>query len=111
MPTTSRSFPPGFDWGTATAAHQVEGANVNNDWWVWEHVPGSPCGESSGDACDSWHRWRDDIAIIAELGLTSSGSRSNGAASNRPKASGRVRLSTITCASVKRCWSTESRLW
>ncbi len=71
MATTKRSFPQGFDWGTATAAHQIEGANVNNDWWAWEHAPGSPCGESSGDACDSWNRWSDDVAIIAELGLTS----------------------------------------
>ena len=32
-------FPDGFRWGTATAAHQVEGNNVNNDWWEWEHRP------------------------------------------------------------------------
>ncbi len=66
-----RSFPKGFDWGTATAAHQIEGANTNNDWWTWEHSPGSPCAVSSGDACDSWHRWPDDIGIVRELGLTS----------------------------------------
>jgi len=71
MATKMRSFPPGFDWGTATAAHQIEGANVNNDWWAWEHAFGSPCGESSGDACDSWHRWRDDVALVGELGLSS----------------------------------------
>ena len=28
-------FPTGFLWGTATAAHQIEGANTNNDWWRW----------------------------------------------------------------------------
>ena len=33
-------FPGGFVWGTATAAHQVEGGNWNNDWWAWEHTPG-----------------------------------------------------------------------
>jgi beta-glucosidase len=32
-------FPPGFLWGTATAAHQVEGNNVNSDLWVLEHLP------------------------------------------------------------------------
>ena len=71
MSTTKRSFPEGFDWGTATAAHQIEGANLNNDWWAWEHSPGSPCAVSSGDACDSWRRWPDDIRIVGELGFTS----------------------------------------
>ena len=33
------AFPEGFLWGTATAAHQVEGGNWNNDWWAWEHEP------------------------------------------------------------------------
>ncbi len=36
------TFPPTFLWGTATAAHQVEGSNVYNDNWVMEHAPGSP---------------------------------------------------------------------
>jgi beta-glucosidase len=62
-------FPPGFRWGTATAAHQVEGGNVNNDWWAFEHRPGSPCAESSGDACDHWRRYPDDIALLASLGF------------------------------------------
>jgi len=62
-------FPDGFLWGTATAAHQVEGANTHNDWWEWEHTPGSPCVESSGDAIDHWHRWPDDLALLAELGF------------------------------------------
>ncbi len=62
-------FPEGFLWGTATAAHQIEGGNVNNDWWAWEHDPGSGCPESSGDACDSFHRWREDVDLVADLGL------------------------------------------
>jgi len=66
----AQTFPDGFRWGTATAAHQIEGGNVNNDWWRWEHTPGSGCKESSGDACDSWHRWPEDIALLKELGLT-----------------------------------------
>ena len=53
----ARRFPDGFVWGTATAAHQVEGGNWNNDWWAWEHTPGSPCREPSGDACDHYHRY------------------------------------------------------
>src|SRR4051812_722024 len=70
-PTDSRVFPEGFRWGTATAAHQIEGGNWNNDWWEWEHKPGTPCVEPSGDACDSWNRWRDDVALCAEIGLNS----------------------------------------
>jgi beta-glucosidase len=66
---TDRSFPAGFRWGTATAAHQVEGGNWNNDWWAWEHDPASPCREPSGDACDQYHRYPDDIALLAELGF------------------------------------------
>lgn len=66
----AQTFPDGFRWGTATAAHQIEGGNVNNDWWRWEHTPGSGCKESSGDACDSWHRWPEDVALLRELGLT-----------------------------------------
>jgi beta-glucosidase len=64
------SFPEGFRWGTATAAHQIEGGNVNNDWWRWEHTPGSGCQESSGDCCDSWNRWGEDVALIKDLGFT-----------------------------------------
>jgi beta-glucosidase len=65
----SRAFPKGFTWGTATAAHQIEGGNVNNDWWAFEHGAGSVCSEPSGDACDSWDRWGDDVDLVAELGL------------------------------------------
>ena len=34
------TFPAGFLWGTATASHQVEGQNTNNNWHAWEHTPG-----------------------------------------------------------------------
>jgi beta-glucosidase len=63
------AFPEGFIWGTATAAHQIEGGNVNNDWWAWEHNPDSGCAESSGDACDSLHRWSEDVQLVAAMGL------------------------------------------
>jgi beta-glucosidase len=65
----SDSFPVGFLWGTATAAHQIEGGNVNNDWWAFEHAPGSLCAEPSGDACDSFNRYPEDIDLVAGLGL------------------------------------------
>jgi beta-glucosidase len=64
-------FPKGFLWGTATAAHQVEGNNVNSESWVLEHVPGSMYAEPSGDAIDHYHRYRDDIALLARLGFNS----------------------------------------
>ena len=63
------SFPQGFRWGTATAAHQVEGGNWNNDWWAWEHAPNTPCEEPSGDACDQLNRYDSDIALCAALGF------------------------------------------
>jgi beta-glucosidase len=67
--TPEISFPEGFVWGTATAAHQIEGGNVNNDWWQWEHNPDSGCAESSGDACNSLHRWPGDVELVAGMGL------------------------------------------
>ncbi len=65
------TFPDGFEWGTATAAHQIEGGNWNNDWWAFEHEPDTPCLEPSGDACDSWNRWDADVDLVADLGFTS----------------------------------------
>src|ERR1035437_1064353 len=62
-------FPPDFLWGAATAAHQVEGGNVNSDWWDWELAPGSPCVEPSGTACEHYQRYPQDIALLASLGL------------------------------------------
>jgi beta-glucosidase len=66
---SATGFPDGFVWGTATAAHQVEGGNWNNDWWAWEHTPGSPCREPSADACDHYHRYPDDLRLLGELGF------------------------------------------
>lgn len=63
-------LPEGFLFGAATAAHQVEGNNVASDWWAFEHRPGSPVRELSGDAADSYHRWRQDMDLLAELGFT-----------------------------------------
>ncbi|MER6582671.1 family 1 glycosylhydrolase [Nonomuraea sp. NPDC001023] len=63
------TFPDGFLWGASTAAHQVEGNNVGSDFWQAEHdgSPGLP--ERSGDACDSFHRWPEDLDIARDLGL------------------------------------------
>jgi beta-glucosidase len=66
---TAATFPEGFLWGSATASHQVEGNNVNNHYWQWEHAEHSPFAEPSGDACDSYHRWREDLDLVAGAGL------------------------------------------
>lgn len=63
MPKATFTFPKGFLWGSATAAHQVEGFNSNNDWWAWEQIEGNiHAGDKSGRACDWWAgRWREDF--------------------------------------------------
>ena len=58
-----------FLWGAATAGHQVEGNNVGADIWLLEQVKGTLFAEPSGDACDSLNRWREDVALIAAMGL------------------------------------------
>ena len=62
-------FPDGFLWGAATAAHQVEGSNTNCDSWLLEHVEGTIYSEPSGDACDHYHRYAEDIRLLAALGF------------------------------------------
>ncbi|MFN8104555.1 MAG: glycoside hydrolase family 1 protein [Acidimicrobiia bacterium] len=68
LPSTRIEFPDGFLWGTACAAHQVEGSNTNNDWWDWEHKDGSICADSSGDACDYWNRYEEDYDLLVAAG-------------------------------------------
>jgi beta-glucosidase len=62
-------FPRSFLIGAATAAHQVEGNNVNADLWDAEWTRPSMFAEPSGDACDSYHRYPEDIALLAQAGL------------------------------------------
>lgn len=64
-----RVFPVGFLWGASTAAHQIEGNNINSDWWAREQKAAGM--ELSGDACDSYHRYREDITLLAGAGLNS----------------------------------------
>ena len=63
-------WPQSFVWGVATAAHQIEGNNVNSDYWVLEHIKATNFKDASGDACDSWNRWREDIALVRAMNLT-----------------------------------------
>lgn len=62
-------LPADFLWGTATAAHQVEGDNWNSDCWALEQAKPSLFVEPSLGACDHYHRYTEDIAIVRDLGL------------------------------------------
>ena len=44
---------------------RLRAGNTNNDWWAFEHTPGSGCAEPSGDCCDSWNRWEEDADLVA----------------------------------------------
>jgi beta-glucosidase len=70
-------FPDGFHWGAATAAYQIEGA-WNEDgkgesvWDRFTHSEGKILNGDTGDvACDSYHRYRDDVALLRQMNLTS----------------------------------------
>ena len=63
-----RPAPEGFLWGTAISAHQSEGNNVGSDAWLCENVPATLYREPSRDACDSYNRFGEDIAIAAYAG-------------------------------------------
>jgi beta-glucosidase len=58
-----------FLWGAATSAHQVEGGDEASDWHEWEQLPGGPCAEPAGLACDHLNRYPEDIGLLAGLGL------------------------------------------
>jgi beta-glucosidase len=68
-------FPPGFRFGAATSAHQVEGDTTNNSWTRWEeHVRpdgrgGIFTGERCGKAVDHWSRFEDDVDLMTALGI------------------------------------------
>jgi beta-glucosidase len=68
-------FPEGFAWGASTAAYQVEGAARADGrgpsiWDTFSHQPGNVRGGDTGDiACDSYYRYREDIALLASFGL------------------------------------------
>lgn len=70
-----RAFPAGFVWGTATAAYQIEGAAREDGrgesiWDRFSHTPGITANGDTGDvACDHYHRWPEDIALMRQLGV------------------------------------------
>ena len=62
-------FRDDFLWGAATAAHQVEGGNDNNDWWEWEQLPGKVRnGDRSGAACEHYTRYPQDFEMLRQMG-------------------------------------------
>ncbi|WP_396446238.1 GH1 family beta-glucosidase [Actinomadura sp.] len=69
------AFGPGFAWGAATSAYQVEGAVAEDGrapsiWDAFCRVPGAIAGGDTGDvACDHYHRWPEDVALMKALGL------------------------------------------
>ena len=70
MPEATFHFPADFKWGVATAAHQVEGNNVHNDWWTWEQEEGHVKeGRTSGLACNWWENAEADFDRAAAMGV------------------------------------------
>ncbi|MFE7168399.1 GH1 family beta-glucosidase [Streptomyces sp. NPDC057616] len=74
-PDAARIFPDGFLWGSATASYQIEGATAEDGrtpsiWDTYARTPGRVRNGDTGDiATDHYHRWREDVALMAELGL------------------------------------------
>ena len=69
-PPMTVQFPPTFKWCMATAAYQVEGNDVNSDWWDWEQTPGHIAhGDKSGLAADEWDLLPTDIGLMKDLGV------------------------------------------
>ena len=58
-----------FLLGASTSAHQVEGNNTHSDYWAMEHMAYTEFSEPSGMAVDHYHRYEEDIALLAEAGL------------------------------------------
>lgn len=58
-----------FFMGASTAAHQVEGNNVNSDCWILENIPHSIYKERSGDGVDHYHRYEEDLDYLKKEGL------------------------------------------
>mmetsp|Transcript_60899 Transcript_60899/g.178023 ORF Transcript_60899/g.178023 Transcript_60899/m.178023 type:complete len:514 (-) Transcript_60899:101-1642(-) len=74
-PMQTLAFPEGFIWGSATAAYQIEGASAEGGrtpciWDTYSATPGKvKNGDTGAVACDHYHRWREDVRIMKDLGL------------------------------------------
>ena len=73
---TRKKFPPGFLWGCATSAYQIEGSPMADGagasiWQRFGQTPGRISGGDTGDvACDHYRRMKDDVALMRDMGLT-----------------------------------------
>src|SRR5215470_282311 len=73
--STDLRFPAGFLWGAATSAYQVEGSPLADgagmsNWHRFAHTPGMMRDGDTGDvACDHYHRFKEDVALMKQLGL------------------------------------------
>ena len=73
--STSHQFPDTFLWGASTSAYQIEGSPLADGagpsiWQRFAHSPGRTTNGDTGDiACDHYNRWKDDVALMSELGL------------------------------------------
>src|SRR5262249_10245280 len=65
-PEINLKFPKGFLLGAAASAHQVEGDNINSDWWHYEQQGRLP---KSGLACDHYHRFDEDFGLAQQIGM------------------------------------------
>jgi beta-glucosidase len=77
MSSQDIALPPGFEFGVAMASYQIEGA-VDEDgrspsiWDTFSHTPGKVVGGDTGDvACEHYHRYPEDVALMADLGVDS----------------------------------------
>ncbi|MET7602927.1 GH1 family beta-glucosidase [Streptomyces avermitilis] len=66
-------FPAGFLWGVSTSAHQIEGAADEREPSVWDAFTAEPGrvkdGTTAAVACDHYHRYPEDVALLADLGV------------------------------------------
>lgn len=73
MATTLPKFPPNFLWGVSTSAHQIEGATDKRAPSVWDTFTAEQGNVKDGStaevACDHYHRYREDVALLRDLGV------------------------------------------
>lgn len=105
------TFPQDFTFGTATAAYQIEGAVTEGGrcpsiWDTFSHTPGATLAGDTGDvATDSYHRWREDLALLKDLGVDAYRfSIAVPASYRRLMACPTKKASTSTKASWTPCW-------